>query len=65
MSNVWKMLQEKMENVKHMNKKAQAYLVPSQRYQDFRHILQNQTVPNYVMGFSNYAQRFTESNYLS
>ena len=39
-------------------------LVPSQRNKDSRHILQNHKVPSKVMGFSNRAQRFTESNYL-
>ena len=38
--------------------------VPSQRYQDSRHLLQNPKVPRSVMGFSNRAQRFTGSNYL-
>ena len=36
-------------------------LVPSQRYQDSRHLLQN---PRSAMGFSNCAQKFTGSNYL-
>ena len=49
---------------KKMPKKHKHVLVPSQRYQDFRHLLQNLTIPNYVMGFSNHAQRFTGSNYL-
>ena len=40
-------------------------LVLSQRYQDSRHFLQNPTVANYVMGFSNPAQRITLLNYLS
>ena len=55
---------KKKEIAKHMPKKHQHILVPSQRYQDSRHILQNPTVPNYVIGFSNCAQRFTGSNYL-
>ena len=59
MSNVWKVIQEKKEIAKHMTKRHNHILVPSQRYQDSRDILQNQTVPNYVMGFSNRAQRFT------
>ena len=65
MSNVWKMIQEKRKIAKHMPKKKKHILVPSQRYQDSRHILQNPTVPNYVIGFSNSnrAQRFTGSNY--
>ena len=64
MSNVWKMIQGKKEIAKHMPKKHKHILVPSQRYQDSRHFLQNPTVPNYVIGFSNRAQRFTGSNYL-
>ena len=47
-----------------MQKKHNDILVPSQRYQDSRHLLQNPKFPNYVMGFSNLAQRFTGSNYL-
>ena len=64
MSNVWKMIQEKKEIAKHMQKNHKHILVPSQRYQDSRHLLQNPRGPNYVMSFSNCAQRFTESNYL-
>ena len=47
-----------------MSKKHKHILVPSQRYQDSRHLSQNPTVPNYIMGFSNRAQRFTGPNYL-
>ena len=57
-------LEEKKEFSKHMPKKHKNILVPSQRYQDSRHFLQNPTVLNYVIGFSNCAQRFTGSNYL-
>ena len=64
MSNVWKIIQEKKEISKHMQKKHDDILVPSQRYQGSRHLLQNPTFPSYVMGFSNRAQRFTGSNYL-
>ena len=39
-------------------------LVPSQKYQDSRRILQNSKVARNIMGFSNCAQRFTGSNYL-
>ena len=38
--------------------------VPSQRYQDSRHLLQNPKVARSVMGFSNRTQRFTGSIYL-
>ena len=64
MSNVWKMIQEKEEISNQMRKQHNDILVPSQRYQDSRHLLQNPTYPNYVMGFSNRAQRFTGYNYL-
>ena len=64
MSNVWKMFQEKKEITKHMQKRHKHSLVPSQRYQDSWHLLQNPTVVNYVMSFSNRTQRFTGSNYL-
>ena len=55
---------KKMEIAKHMQKKHRYILVPSQRYQDSRNLLQNPKVPRNVMGFSNRAQRFTGSNYL-
>ena len=45
-------------------KRHKHFLVPSQRYQDSRYYLQNPTGPNYVMSFSNRAQRFTGSDYL-
>ena len=38
--------------------------VPSQRYQNSRHILKNPKIPRNVMGFSNCAQRYTGPNYL-
>ena len=57
------MIQEKKEIAKHMQKRHKHILGPSQRYQNSRHFLQNPTVPNYVMSFSNCAQRFTGSNY--
>ena len=59
------MIQEKKKEIaKHMKKRHKHILVPSQRYQDSRHLLQNPTVPNYVMSFIYRAQRFTGSNYL-
>ena len=39
-------------------------LVPGQRYQDSRHLLQNRKVPKNVMGFNNHAQRSTPPYYL-
>ena len=48
-----------------MNKKSiNIVLVPSQRYQDSRHLLQNPKNPRTVIGFNNCAQKFTGSNYL-
>ena len=46
-------------------KKHEHILVPSPRYQDSRHLLQNPKDPRNVMGFSNCAQTFTPLNYLS
>jgi hypothetical protein len=62
MPNVWKMIQEKKEISKYMQQKYNDILVPSQRHQDSRHHLQNPTIPNYVIGFSNRAHKFTGSN---
>ena len=64
MSNVWKMIQEKKEIAKHMQKKHKHILVSNPWYQDSRHILQNPKVPRNAMGFSNRAQTFTLLNYL-
>ena len=51
--------------MKNINKKSiNIVLVPSQRYQDSRHLLQNPKVPRTVMGLNNRAQRFSGSNYL-
>ena len=55
----------KMEIKKHMQKKYKHILVLSQKYQDSRIFLLNPTVPNFVMGFSKRAQKFTSLNYLS
>ena len=59
-----KYFKKKKEIAKHMQKKHKNILVSSQRYQDSGHLLQKPTVPNYIMGFSNRAQRFTGPNYL-
>ena len=40
-----------------MQKKHKHILVPGRRYQDSRHVLQNQKVPKNVMGFNNHAKR--------
>ena len=52
------MVDEKTFTKKSMN----IISVPSQRYQDSRHLLQNPKVPSSIIGFSNRAQRFTGSN---
>ena len=59
-----KWFKEKKEIAKHMQKRHMHILVPSQTYQDSRHLLQNPTYPYYVMSFSIHAQRFTGSKYL-
>ena len=59
------MIREKKGNSKTHAKKHKHVLVPSERYQDSRHLLQNTKVPKNVMGFSNCAQTFTHLNYLS
>ena len=65
MSHFWNKLQDEMADEKNIYKKSMNFiLVPSQRYQDSRHLLKNPKVPRSVMGFSNRAQRFTGSNYL-
>ena len=58
------MIQDKKEIAKHFQKRHKLIFVPSPRYQDSRHLLQNPTNPKYVVSFSNCAQRFTGSNYL-
>ena len=66
MSHWWKKVQDGIIDEKAFTKKKKNIIfAPSQRYQDFRHLLQNPTVPSNVMGFSNCAQRITPLNYLS
>ena len=48
-----------------MKIKQKHILVPGQRYQDSRHLLQNPKVPKDVMGFNNHAQRSTPPYYLA
>ena len=56
----------KKEIAKHMAKKHEHILVPSQRYQDSKHILQGPNVPRNVMGFSNRSKKtFTPLIFLS
>ena len=65
MSHLWKKVQDEMVYEKNIHKKSiNIILVPSQRYQDSRLLLQNPNVPRNVTGFSNCAQRITGSNYL-
>ena len=39
-------------------------LVPSQRYQESRHLSQSPEVPKNIIGFNNHAKRVTGPNYL-
>ena len=54
-----KYFKKKKGNHKTLAQKHKHILVPSQKYQDLRHILQNQKVPENVMGFNNHSQRVT------
>ena len=66
MSHLWKKVKDEMVDEKKIYKKSiNTILVPSQRYQDSRHLLQNPNVPRNVLGFSNRTQTFTPLNYLS
>ena len=66
MSHLWKKVQDEMVDEKTFTKKnTNIILVPSQRYQDSRHLLQNPKVPRSAMGFSNRAQTLPPLNYLS
>ena len=49
---------------KHMQINHKHILVPSWRYQDSIHLLQNPKVPKSVIGFNNHAQRSTPPYYL-
>ena len=56
MSHSWKKVQDELVDEKNIYKKSiNIILVPSQRYQDFRHILLNPKVSRNVVGFSNCA----------
>ena len=66
MSHLWKKVKDEMVDDKTFTKKSiNNILVPSQRCQDSRHLLQNPKVFKNVIGFSNRAQTFTPLNYLS
>ena len=66
MTNLRKKVQEEMEDDKTFTKKSiNSILVPSQRYQESRHLLQNPKVTRNVIGFNNHAQTFIPLNYLS
>ena len=60
----WKYFKKKHRIAKHMKIKHKHMLVPSWRYQDSRHLLQNPKVFKNIMGFSNHAQRSTPPYYL-
>ena len=65
MSHLWKKVQDEIVYKKTLTKKSKnIILVPSQRYQDSRHLLKKPKVARNVMGFSNRTQRFTGSNNL-
>ena len=59
-----KYFKRKHRIAKHMQIKHKHILVPGQRYQDSRHLLQNPKVSKNVMGFNNHAQRSTPPYYL-
>ena len=62
---MWKRVQDEIaDEKKNYKKNINIILVPSQRYQNSRHLLQYLKVPRNVIGISNRAQRFTGSNYL-
>ena len=62
---LWKKVQtEMLDEIFFYKKSLNIILLPSQRYQDSRHLLLNPKVPRNVMGFSNREQRSTEPNYL-
>ena len=66
MSTLRKKVQEKMVDDKIFTTKSiNIILVPSQRYQDSKLLLQNTKVPRNIMGFSNLANTLTPQNYLS
>ena len=67
MSNVWKIHEENTENHETLAKKHKDFLVPSQRYQDFRHILENPKIPKNSMGFNyhNQSHKTTEDQALN
>ena len=65
MACLWKKVKDEMVDEKTFTKKSiNIILLPTQRYQDSIHLLQNPKVPRNVMGFSNCAHRFTGPNYL-
>ena len=65
MSCLLKKVQDEMVDEKNIYKQSiNTILVPGQRYQDSRHLLQNPKVSRNVMGFINRVQRFTGSSYL-
>ena len=59
-----KYFKRKHKITKHSQIKDKHILVPGQRYQHSRHLLQNPKVSKKVMGFNNYTQRSTPPYYL-
>ena len=59
-----KYFKRKHRIAKHMQRKHTHILVPGQRYQDSRYLLQNPKVPKNVMGFNKHAQISTPPYYL-
>ena len=57
-SHVWKRVEKNIGK-----KSTNIFFVPSQRYQDPRHLFQNPNVHHRIMGFSNRAQWFTTPYY--
>ena len=66
MSHLWTKVDDEIVDEKTFTKKSiKIILVPSQKYQDSRHLLQNPKVLRKVMGFSNRADKFTPLKYFS
>ena len=59
-----KYFKRKHRIVKHVQIKHKHILVPGQRYQDSRNLLQNQKAPKNAMCFDNHAQRSNPPYYL-
>ena len=60
-----KYFKRKQRIAKHMQIKYMHILVPGQRYEDSRHLLQNPKVVKNIVGFNNHAQRSIPPCYLN